>query len=92
MTVLKIALKILAPIFFISFIIGGILLYFRCRKTRKKRNSGSRDVKIVMETGNEQSMPNLSVPLLTGNWSHELRAIAAGDSTLKVTYTFIIEF
>ncbi|XP_011494539.1 PREDICTED: activin receptor type-1 [Ceratosolen solmsi marchali] len=85
--VIKVTLAILGPILGLSFIFCAIFLYYRNRRTRRNRSTTPRRSKKLIESRMEPSMLAFSSPISTAggtmSYSHEFRATAAGDSTLK---------
>jgi hypothetical protein len=86
--VTKVTLAILGPILGLSLIFCAIFLYYRNRRTRRNRSQIPRRSKKLIESRMEPSMLAFSSPISTAggtmSYSHEFRATAAGDSTLKV--------
>ncbi|XP_008544575.1 activin receptor type-1 [Microplitis demolitor] len=82
----KLALAIVGSILLISSIVGGILFYTLAGKTRRKRSLVLKRNKLLVDPELEPSMlhfPSSSLTSTTNYHPHELRATAAGDSTLK---------
>ena len=73
-------------------IFGGIALCLFAHRIRRKRPMSSRRNKLILDSEIEPSMLHFSFSSPTSSatyHSHELRATAAGDSTLKVRYFLI---
>ena len=87
---LKLAIAVLGPLIFLCVTAGGVLFYVFTRKTKRNRKpKGPRDNKLLMEADVEPAMlqfTSSSHASSNTNHSHELKATAAGDSTLKVLY------
>ena len=84
---MKLTLSILGPIVGIVAIAGGILFCVLARRTRRKRPLAPRRNKLLIDAEMEPSMLQCTANLQNSTTSyhpHELRATAAGDSTLKV--------
>ena len=86
-----ITLAVLLPLLAIVLLVCGILLmYYRKQKNRRTSQTikTPRRALMLIESGIEPSMFALSslmsVPGGTTSYSHEFRATAAGDTTLKV--------
>lgn len=89
--VLKLTLAILGPLAVLG-IVSGVLYCLIARKGRRKRQNAPRQNKLLVDTDMEPSMLQFSFPSQTstsGYHPHELRATAAGDSTLKVKLYFM---
>ncbi|XP_023247798.1 activin receptor type-1-like, partial [Copidosoma floridanum] len=87
---LKITLIVLGPIVILILVFFGIYLYYRNRKNNSRDNSkttflANRRCKKLIEPGMDPPLLAFSAGSTGGNasCSHELRATAAGDSTLK---------
>lgn len=79
----------MGSILLISSIVGGILFYTLAGKTRRKRSLVLKRNKLLVDPELEPSMlhfPSSSLTSTTNYHPHELRATAAGDSTLKVCF------
>ncbi|XP_066592136.1 activin receptor type-1-like [Prorops nasuta] len=84
--IFKLTLAILGPIIGLSVIAGGIVFYVLARRARRKRPLATRRNKLLIDAELEPSILNFSSPSSTSTTTyhpHELRATAAGDSTLK---------
>ncbi|KAH0534841.1 activin receptor type-1 isoform X1 [Cotesia glomerata] len=82
----KLALSIMGSIIVVSIIIGGIIFFTLLSKTRRKRSLVLKRNKLLVDPELEPSMlhfPSSSLTSSTNYHPHELRATAAGDSTLK---------
>lgn len=83
--VVKLTFAILGPM--IALVVaGGILFCLLAHRTRRKRPISRRN-KLILDPDNEPSMLHFSFSSPTSSATchpHELRATAAGDSTLKV--------
>lgn len=83
---LKVALAVLGPILALCLVAFGIFLYYR--RSRRNHSTTIRRSKRLIESGMDPSMLAFSSATSTAggtnSYSHELRATAAGDSTLKV--------
>ncbi|XP_017883324.1 activin receptor type-1-like [Ceratina calcarata] len=80
---LKLILCILGPIIGICIIAGLVIFYLMVYRTRRKRNMAARRSKLVMDSEMEPSILHFSFSSPNSSNSHELKATAAGDSTLK---------
>lgn len=82
----KLTLAILGPVVGFCIIAGIVLFYLLVCRTRKKRTLAARRNKLVIDSEMESSILHFSFssPTSTTYHSHELKATAAGDSTLKV--------
>lgn len=82
----KLTLAILGPMLGFCIIAGGVLLYLLAYRTRRKRPLVVRRSKLVIDSEIEPSILHFSFssPTSTSIYPNELRATAAGDSTLKV--------
>ncbi|KAJ8667105.1 hypothetical protein QAD02_008767 [Eretmocerus hayati] len=86
-SLLKIWLAILGPIFALNLIFLGIYMYYKRKRIRRTRSTCRR--KNLLDSGLESTrMLTFSSPGSTNggtnsSYPHELRATAAGDSTLK---------
>lgn len=91
--IIKLTFAILGPIIGL-LIIGGILFRWLAHRTLKKRSMAPRRNKLILDSEVEPSVLHFSFSSPTSSatyHSHELRATAAGDSTLKVhKITFFI--
>lgn len=70
---------------------GGILFFLYARRARRERPLVTKRNKLLVDPDIESSMMNFSTstPSSNGNYhTHELRATAAGDSTLRVSLNF----
>lgn len=77
----------MGSIIVVSIIIGGIVFFTLLSKTRRKRSLVLKRNKLLVDPELEPSMlhfPSSSLTSSTNYHPHELRATAAGDSTLKV--------
>ncbi|KAG7188924.1 hypothetical protein KM043_008525 [Ampulex compressa] len=84
--VVKLTLAILGPMVGLGVMAGGVLFCLLARRTRRKRPLAPRRNKLIIDSDIEPSMLHFSFssPTSTSTYhSHELRATAAGDSTLK---------
>jgi len=84
--VIKLTFAILGPMLALM-IVGGILFCVLAHRTRRKRPITSRRNKLILDSEIEPSMLHFSFTSPTSSaiyHPHELRATAAGDSTLKV--------
>lgn len=92
--IMKLTFAILGPMI-VLIVAGGILFCFLAHRTRRKRPMSRRN-KLILDPDNEPSMLHFSFSSPTSSATyhpHELRATAAGDSTLKVhNATFIFIF
>lgn len=92
--VLRLILTILGPIIGLGIAIGGVVFYIFVRRTKRKRPPTIRRNKLLIDPEIEPSILHFSSPSnsATTYHPHELRATAAGDSTLKVKslYTKIL--
>ena len=81
----KLTLAILGPMLGFCIIAGGVLLYLLAYRTRRKRPLVVRRSKLVIDSEIEPSILHFSFssPTSTSIYPNELRATAAGDSTLK---------
>jgi len=82
----KLTFAILGPIIGL-LIIGGILFRLLAHRTLKKRSMVPRRNKLILDSEVEPSVLHFSFSSPTSSATyhpHELRATAAGDSTLKV--------
>lgn len=91
---MKLTLAILGPMLGFCIIAGGVLLYILVCRTRRKQPLAVRRNKLVMDSEIEPSILHFSFssPTSTSIYPHELRATAAGDSTLKVYFNSITQF
>ena len=83
----KLTLAILGSMVGFCIIAGIVLFYLLVCRTRKKRTLAARRNKLVIDSEMESSILHFSFssPTSTTTYhSHELKATAAGDSTLKV--------
>ncbi|XP_076173067.1 type I BMP receptor saxophone isoform X1 [Ptiloglossa arizonensis] len=83
---IKLILTILGPMVGFCIIAGGVLFYLLACRTHRKRPLTTRHSKLVIDSEMEPSILHFSFssPTSTTTYpSHELRATAAGDSTLK---------
>ncbi|KAH0950097.1 hypothetical protein HN011_008070 [Eciton burchellii] len=83
--VIKLTFAILGPMLALM-IVGGILFCVLAHRTRRKRPITSRRNKLILDSEIEPSMLHFSFTSPTSSaiyHPHELRATAAGDSTLK---------
>ncbi|XP_053990500.1 activin receptor type-1 isoform X1 [Hylaeus volcanicus] len=82
---IKLILTILGPMVGFCIIAGGVLFYLLACRTHKKRPLTARHSKLVIDSEMEPSILHFSFssPTFTTTYPHELRATAAGDSTLK---------
>lgn len=91
--VVKLTFAILGPM--IALVVaGGILFCLLSHRTRRKRPMTSRRNKLI-DPDNEPSMLHFSFSSPTSSATchpHELRATAAGDSTLKVHNAIFLFF
>lgn len=87
----KLTLAILGPVVGFCIIAGIVLFYLLVCRTRKKRTLAARRNKLVIDSEMESSILHFSFssPTSTTYHSHELKATAAGDSTLKVWYKIL---
>ena len=83
---LKLTLAILGPMIGLGIVAGGVLFCLLARRARRKRSTTSRRNKLLIDSDTGPSILHFSSPSTTSTTSypHELRATAAGDSTLKV--------
>lgn len=84
--VVKLTLTILGSLVGFCIIAGIVLFYLLVCRTRKKRTLAARRNKLVIDSEMESSILHFSFssPTSTTTYhSHELKATAAGDSTLK---------
>lgn len=84
--VMKLTFAILGPMIAL-LVAGGILFCLLAHRTRRKRPMASRRNKLIIDPDIEPSMLHFSFSSPTSSATyhpHELRATAAGDSTLKV--------
>lgn len=84
--VVKLTFAILGPMIAL-LVAGGILFCLLAHRTRRKRPMASRRNKLIIDSDIEPSMLHFSFSSPTSSATyhpHELRATAAGDSTLKV--------
>lgn len=84
---IKLTLAILGPMVGFCVIAGVVLFYLLVCRTRRKRTLAARRNKLVIDSEMEPSILHFSFasPTSTATYnSHELKATAAGDSTLKV--------
>lgn len=84
---IKLTLAILGPMVGFCIITGILLFYLLVCRTRRKRTLAAGRNKLVIDSEMEPSILHFSFSSPTSttmNHSHELRATAAGDSTLKV--------
>ncbi|KOX81294.1 Activin receptor type-1 [Melipona quadrifasciata] len=83
--VVKLTLTILGSLVGFCIIAGIVLFYLLVCRTRKKRTLAARRNKLVIDSEMESSILHFSFssPTSTTYHSHELKATAAGDSTLK---------
>ncbi|XP_043278576.1 activin receptor type-1-like [Venturia canescens] len=82
----KLTLAILGPMVGLGAVAGGVLFCLLARRTRRKRPLAPKRNKLLMDSELEPSMLHFtsSSPTSTTTYHpHELRATAAGDSTLK---------
>lgn len=88
---LKLILAILGPIIGLGIITCGIFFCLLARKTRAKRPSASKRNKLLIDAEMGPSILHFTStsPASINYQPHELRATAAGDSTLKVNYLYI---
>ncbi|XP_034171773.1 type I BMP receptor saxophone [Osmia lignaria lignaria] len=83
---IKLTLAILGPMVGFCIITGILLFYLLVCRTRRKRTLAAGRNKLVIDSEMEPSILHFSFSSPTSttmNHSHELRATAAGDSTLK---------
>ncbi|XP_050450463.1 activin receptor type-1-like [Cataglyphis hispanica] len=83
--VVKLTFAILGPMIAL-LVAGGILFCLLAHRTRRKRPMASRRNKLIIDPDIEPSMLHFSFSSPTSSATyhpHELRATAAGDSTLK---------
>lgn len=83
---MKLIFSILGPMIGLV-VIGGILFCLLTHRTRRKRPTASRRNKLIIDSEIEPSILHFSFSSPTSSATyhpHELRATAAGDSTLKV--------
>ncbi|CAK9801289.1 Activin receptor type-1 [Anthophora quadrimaculata] len=83
---IKLTLAILGPMVGFCIIAGVVLFYLLVCRTRRKRTLAARRNKLVIDSEMEPSILHFSFssPTSTTTYhSHELKATAAGDSTLK---------
>lgn len=87
---LKLILAILGPIIGLGIITCGIFFCLLARKTRGKRPTSSKRNKLLIDAEMGPSILHFTStsPASTNYQPYELRATAAGDSTLKVIYLF----
>lgn len=88
-------MSILGPIIGIFiFIVGTVLLFIFARRIKRKRPLVTKRNKLLSDTDIDSLMihNSSSTPGLIGNGNnpHELRATAAGESTLRVSINLII--
>ncbi|KAK0157927.1 hypothetical protein PV328_011612 [Microctonus aethiopoides] len=83
----KLTLAILGPIIALGAVGGGVLFCLLARKTRRKRPLVTKRNKLLVDSEMEPSIllhfPSSSPTSTTNYHPHELRATAAGDSTLR---------
>ncbi|XP_011860633.1 PREDICTED: activin receptor type-1 [Vollenhovia emeryi] len=83
--VIKLTFAILGPLVGL-LVVGGIILSLLAHRIRRKRPMASRRNKLILDSEIEPSMLHFSFSSPTSSATyhpHELRATAAGDSTLK---------
>ncbi|XP_015601169.1 activin receptor type-1 [Cephus cinctus] len=83
---MKLTLAILGPMVGLGVVGAGILFCLLARRTRRKRPLATRRNKLLVDSEMESSMLHFSSPSQSSAATyhpHELRATAAGDSTLK---------
>lgn len=87
--VIKLTCAILGPLVAL-LVVGGIIFSLMAHKIRRKRPMAPRRNKLILDSEIEPSMLHFSFssPASSATYHpHELRATAAGDSTLKVHIT-----
>ncbi|XP_033224719.1 activin receptor type-1-like isoform X2 [Belonocnema kinseyi] len=82
---LKLTLSILGPMIVFGILASGVIFCLLTRKSRRKRCATSRRNKLLIDSDIGPSILHFSSPSTTSTttYPHELRATAAGDSTLK---------
>lgn len=87
----KLTLAVLAPLILLFLIAAGVFFYIFTRRTKRKRKPKARHNKLLIEADLEPSMLHFTSSSHASSntyHSHELKATAAGDSTLKVSQIF----
>lgn len=90
---MKLTFAILGPLIGL-LVVGGIILSLLTHRIRRKRPVAPRRNRLILDSEIEPSMLHFSFspPTSATYHPHELRATAAGDSTLKVCIAFISSF
>ena len=89
---LKLTLAILCPMIGLGVIASGVLFCLLARRSRRKRSTTSKRNKLLIDLDIGPSILHFTSPssaLVTTYHPHELRATAAGDSTLKVNMDYL---
>lgn len=88
---MKLTFAILGPLVGL-LVVGGIILGLLAHRIRRKRPTAPRRNRLILDSEIEPSMLHFSFSPPTSSATyhpHELRATAAGDSTLKVRISLL---